>query len=482
MDGIPADNVEIPRRPRIASSPNSAYWYAHQTGRTHNPQEREIQMAVISTGAPQAAPQISGAPDLEGTDIRAMSIATTLFFMWGFLTCLNDILIPHLKHIFTLDYTKVMLVNSAFFGSYFIFAIPGGKIIEWVGYKRTMIVGLLTMTLGALLFLPASKAPSFPLFLGALIVLAAGITILQVAANPYVANLGPQRTASSRLNLAQAFNSLGTTLAPFFGAWLILSHIPVAVDAPNLTGTALIASRIQEASSVQLPYLGIALALAALAIALALVRLPTMDFTQDLRIGQYDLRNDRLRNHPQLFLAALGIFVYVGAEVAIGSFLINYFQVPSIGDLTAAQAAKYVSFYWGGAMVGRFIGSYILTKMRTGLALGIAALVAAGLVCTSMLGFGHVAMYSIILVGLFNSIMFPSIFTLGLADLGPLTGRGSSLMVQAIVGGAIIPVIQGRIADSSVGVHHAFILPVLCYLYLAFFGLTRPKPLAAAHA
>ncbi len=426
-------------------------------------------MAVMST----KAPQVSSGPDLDGTDIRAMSIATTLFFMWGFLTCLNDILIPHLKHIFTLDYTKVMLVNSAFFGSYFIFALPAGKVIEWVGYKRTMIVGLLTMTAGALLFLPASKAPSFALFLGALIVLAAGITVLQVAANPYVANLGPQRTASSRLNLAQAFNSLGTTVAPFFGAWLILSHIPAAVDEPTLSGAALIASRIKEASSVQIPYLGIALALAALAIALALVRLPTMDFTQDIRIGQYDLRNDRLRNHPQLFLAALGIFLYVGAEVAIGSFLINYFQVPDIGNLTAAQAAKYVSFYWGGAMCGRFIGSWILTKVSTGRALGLAALIAAALVCTSMLGFGHVAMYSIIAVGLFNSIMFPSIFTLGLADLGPLTGRGSSLMVQAIVGGAIIPVLQGRIADSPVGIHHAFILPVLCYLYIAFFGLTR---------
>lgn len=434
-------------------------------------------MAVMSTGASLKGSQMSSGPDLEGTDLRAMSIATTLFFMWGFLTCLNDILIPHLKHIFTLDYTKVMLVNSAFFGSYFIFALPGGKIIEWVGYKRTMIVGLLTMTLGALLFLPASKAPSFPLFLGALIVLAAGITVLQVAANPYVANLGPQRTASSRLNLAQAFNSLGTTLAPFFGGWLILSHIPAEVDAPNLTGQALINSRIVEASSVQIPYLGIALALAALAIALALVKLPTMDFTQDLRIGEANTGHaDKLRNHPQLFLAAIGIFVYVGAEVAIGSFLINYFQMPSIGNLTAAQAAKYVAFYWGGAMVGRFIGSYILTKVSTGRALGTAALIAGALVLVSMLGAGHIAMYSLIAVGLFNSIMFPSIFTIGIADLGPLTGRGSSLMVQAIVGGAIIPVIQGKIADSSVGLHHAFVLPVICYLYIAYFGFSR-KPL-----
>jgi len=418
-------------------------------------------MAVLSTDTSR----MTGNPGLEGTNVRAMSIATTLFFMWGFLTSLNDILIPHLKHIFELNYAQAMLVQFAFFSSYFVFALPAGKIVEKLGYKRAMIVGLLTMTVGALLFLPASKAPSFPFFLGALIVLAAGITVLQVAANPYVANLGPQRTASSRLNLAQAFNSFGTFLAPFFGAWLILSHIPVVVNAPNLTGAALQASRMQEASSVQMPYLGIALALAALALALWLVKLPTNDFTQDLRVGEANMATeDKLSNHPQLFLGALGIFLYVGAEVAIGSFLINYFQLPIIGNLTAAKAASFVSLYWGGAMVGRFIGSTV----------------AATLVITSMLTFGHVAMWSIIAVGLFNSIMFPSIFTLGIADLGPLTGRGSSLMVAAIVGGAIIPVIQGKIADSSVGVHHAFVLPVLCYIYIAMFGFTRPRLKAVA--
>src|ERR1700731_4430328 len=222
--------------------------------------ERDV-MAVLSTGSTQMAHDTSP----EGTNVRAMSIATTLFFMWGFLTCLNDILIPHLKAIFDLNYTMAMLVQFAFFSSYFIFALPAGKIVEMAGYKRTMVIGLLTMTAGALLFLPASMAPSFPLFLCALIVLAAGITILQVAANPYVAHLGPPRTASSRLNLAQAFNSFGTFLAPFFGGAVILSHIPKVANTAVLTGAALQRSRIQEASSVQLPYLGIALALAALA-------------------------------------------------------------------------------------------------------------------------------------------------------------------------------------------------------------------------
>jgi FHS family L-fucose permease-like MFS transporter len=421
------------------------------------------------------------APDLGGTNVRAMSIATTLFFMWGFLTSLNDSLIPHLKMIFDLNYAKVMLVQSAFFSSYFIFALPAGKLVERVGYKRTMTVGLVIMTIGALLFLPASRVPSYPLFLAALIVLAAGITGLQVAANPYVANLGPQRTAASRLNLAQAFNSFGTFLGPIFGGFLILSGVPTAIDPTTLSRVALKAARAQQASSVQVPYLGIAFTLAVLAIALALVKLPPMDFTQDLRPGEANpITNDKLRNHPQLFLGAIGIFLYVGAEVAIGSFLISYFQLPAIGNLSGRTASFLLSLYWGGAMVGRFIGSAILRRFSTGVVLGIAAAVACLLVVTSMLTFGHVAMVAIIAVGLFNSIMFPSIFTLGIANLGPLTGRGSSLMVAAIVGGAIIPLLQGKIADSSIGPHHAFILPVICYIYISFFGFTRPTILKTA--
>jgi FHS family L-fucose permease-like MFS transporter len=418
----------------------------------------------------------SFAPDTDGTNVRAMSVATSLFFMWGFLTSLNDTLIPHLKSVFHLDYTQAMLVQFAFFSSYFVFAFPAGKVIEWVGYKHTMVVGLVTMTAGALVFIPASQVPSFNLFLAALIVLAAGITVLQVAANPYVANLGPQRTASSRLNLAQAFNSFGTFLAPIFGGYLILSKLPNLANLTEMTGAALQAQRLHQASKVDGPYLGIAFTLAVLATALALIKLPQLTFTRELRPGEANLSTtDKLRNHPQLFLGALGIFLYVGAEVSIGSFLINYLQLPSIGNLTARTASFYVSLYWGGAMVGRFIGSAILRRFSTGRALACAASIAGFLVVTSMVGFGHLAMFSMVAVGLFNSIMFPSIFTLGIADLGPLSGKGSSIMIAAIVGGAIVPLLQGHIADSVIGLHHAFFIPVICYAYISVFGLTRAR-------
>ena len=419
---------------------------------------------------------VSTHSDLQTTNVRAMSIATMLFFMWGFLTCLNDILIPHLKSIFQLTYAEALLVQFAFFTSYAVFAFPAGKIVDWLGYKRTMVVGLLVMAAGALLFLPAATVALFPLFLGALIVLAAGITTLQVAANPYVANLGPPRTASSRLNLSQAFNSLGTFLAPFFGGALILGSLTTLAPERirSLEGPALQIYRAQQASSVRMPYLGIALALIALAVALALIKLPSMSFTQDIRPGELDTTStgDSVWRHRQLLLGALGIFLYVGAEVSIGSFLINYFGLPEIGHLAEANAAKYVSLYWGGAMVGRFIGSALLTRVRTSRLLGLCAVVAAVLVGLSILTFGHLAMWSIILVGLFNSIMFPSIFTLGIEGLGALTSRGSSLMVFAIVGGALVPEIEGILADH-IGVHHAFFIPLLCYLYIAFFGFSR---------
>ena len=416
-------------------------------------------------------------PDLETTNTRAMAVATMLFFMWGFLTCLNDILIPHLKSIFDLNYAEAMTVQFAFFSSYFVFALPSGKVVEWIGYKRSMVVGLLVMALGALLFLPAASFATFPLFLCALVVLAAGITLLQVAANPYVANLGPQRTASSRLNLSQAFNSLGTTVAPYFGAAVILSAATLTPERlRTLSGAALQTYREQQASTVRLPYAGIALALILLAVALAVIKLPSMSFTQEIRPGEMDTTpvHDSLFRHPQLLLGALGIFLYVGAEVSIGSFLVNYFSVPEIGHMTEVDAAHLVTYYWGGAMMGRFIGSWLLTKVRTSRLLALAAVIAAVLVCTSMLTFGHVAVWSILAVGLFNSIMFPSIFTLGLEGLGPLTSRGSSLMVAAIVGGAILPVAQGAIADK-IGVHHAFFIPAACYLYIALFGLTRKR-------
>jgi len=420
-----------------------------------------VQAAVTKTSVSSDQP----------SNYRAMAMVTTLFFMWGFLTALNDILVPHLRSIFELNYTRVMLVNSAFFGSYFVFAIPAGMVIERIGYKKTMVVGLLIMAVGALLFVPAADVPSFELFLAALVVLAAGVTALQVAANPYVTVLGPARTASSRLNLTQAFNSLGTTIAPYVGGLLILAAAPMSsADLHQLSAPALLAYRQHEASSVKIPYVFIAVALTALALAIAMFNLPKIEQTREFRpMGEIDTAAKNLWKQRQLVLGALGIFLYVGAEVSIGSFLINYFTQPEIGNMTVKAAAGLVSLYWLGAMIGRFIGSAGLQKLPTRAVLGTVAVVACVLVVTSMLSTGWLAMGTIISVGLFNSVMFPSIFALSVEGLGPLTAKGSGLLVQAIVGGAIIPVAEGALADR-IGIHHAFILPALCYIYIAYYG------------
>jgi FHS family L-fucose permease-like MFS transporter len=424
----------------------------------------------ITTATAPGAGQSYGAP---------LATVTTLFFMWGFLTCLNDILVPHLKSIFDLSYAQVMLIQFAFFGAYFIFSIPSAKIIDWMGYQRSMVVGLLIMGLGAFLFVPAASVPSYPLFLGALIVLAAGITCLQVAANPYVTVLGKPETASSRLNLTQAFNSLGTFLAPFFGGLLILSAAPKTMtEIRAMAPDVLQAYRLHEAASVKTPYVGLGIALVVLAVAIGSFKLPKIEHAQH-KVGEKV--NDSIWRHPNLIFGAIAIFVYVGGEVAIGSFLVNYFGQPEIGGLTEKVAASFVAFYWGGAMVGRFIGSAILQKVSTRGLLGVCAVCAGALVAISMLTSGHFAMYSIILVGFFNSIMFPSIFTLGVAELGPLTGDGSGVMIMAIVGGAIIPVAQGAIADR-IGIHHAFFLPVVCYLYILFFALSGSRPNSQRYA
>jgi FHS family L-fucose permease-like MFS transporter len=398
--------------------------------------------------------------------------------MWGFITVLNDVLVPHLKSIFDLSYAKVMLIQFAFFTAYFIFALPWAKVVDRVGYKMTMVLGLLTMGVGSFLFIPAASVPSYPLFLGALMVLAAGMTALQVAANPYVAVLGPPETASSRLNLAQAFNSLGTTIGPFLGGMLILTAAPKTMEVVRqMSAEARQAYSVHEASSVKLPYMVIGLVLIAMALSIAMFKLPSMPGAE--KHGK--IEGESVWKHSHLVLGAIGIFVYVGAEVSIGSFLINYFSQPNIGNLLEVQAAKYVSLYWGGAMAGRFLGSAILQKLRTGTVLGVAALAACLLVLTSMLSVGQVAMWSIILVGFFNSVMFPSIFTLGIAELGPLTGDGSGLLIMAIVGGALIPFAQGWLADR-IGIHHAFILPAICYLYIVYYAFegSKPKPVSVA--
>ncbi len=424
---------------------------------------------------------ITGSDDVRGTSgapaianySRPLAIVTSLFFMWGFLTCLNDILVPHLKSIFDLSYALAMLIQFAFFSAYFLFSVPWSKIVNTIGYQTTMVLGLLTMAAGAFLFIPAASVVSYPLFLTALLVLAAGITGLQVSANPYVVLLGKPETASSRLDLTQAFNSLGTTIAPKLGGFLILSAAPLAIEQlRNLTPEALHVCRAQQAASVKMPYTVIGVALLLLAALIGTSKLPKIESSTSLRENKV---NDSIWRHRSLVYGAIGIFAYVGAEVSIGSFLVNYFGLPEIAGLSARTGAGFVSFYWGGAMVGRFIGAGLLQRFRPGYLLALSAIVAAALVTTSMLSSGHMAMWTMLAVGFFNSIMFPTIFSLGEAELGPLSGSGSGILNMAIVGGAILPVIQGFIADH-VGLHHAFVLPLVCYLYILFYALSGSKP------
>lgn len=425
------------------------------------------------------------------TNTRAMAVATGLFFMVGFLTCLNDVISPHLKSIFGLDYTKIQLIPFFFFSSYFVFSYPGGALVDKVGYKKSMVTGLFIMACGALGFLPAAHLALFPIFLVALVILAAGMTVVQVAVNPYVTIIGPAATASSRLNLAQAFNSLGTFIAPFVGSYLILRTAPAPVSPERLRSMSEIARqsyRVAQASTVQAPYIAISVALVLLGLALAAIKLKTTTgvsgHTRDFRSGAYAEAlsvRDTISHHPWLLAGALGIFTYVGAEVTIGNLLISYMGLPQIAGLPQAIAGEFLMIYWGGAMVGRFIGSAVLQRVKTGTVLGISAIMACLLVVTSILTHGHLAMATILAVGLCNAIMFPSIFTLGIQDLGPLTSKGSSLLIAASLGGAIIPLSQGKLADH-VGLHPSFIIPAICYIYIACFGIVAIKRPAGSDA
>jgi FHS family L-fucose permease-like MFS transporter len=395
---------------------------------------------------------------------------TALFFIWGFLTSLNDILVPHLRGVFDLSYTQAALVQFTFFGAYFITALPWGKVITRIGYQRGIVVGLVVAGVGALLFHPAAGRLSYGLFLGALFVLASGITLLQVAANPYVAVLGPPETASSRLNLTQAFNSLGTTLAPIFGGLLIIGAAAVGSGASE-------AERLATAKTVQGPYLGLAAALFVLALAMAAARLPRLTHESETAGPSDASASGSAWRVRHLVLGAVAIFVYVGAEVSIGSFLINFLGEADIAALPEATAAHYVAYYWGGAMVGRFIGSALLRRFDPGRMLALFAAVAAALTTTAVLVDGAVAMWAILAVGLFNSIMFPTIFTLAIHGLGRFTGQGSSILVMSIVGGALIPVAHGALADR-IGLQAAFLLPAVCYLYIVYYGRSGSRPAA----
>ncbi len=433
-------------------------------------------MAPAMSSLPSAPRTAAGGQPGHGP---ALAVLATVFFMWGFVTVLNDILVPHLKGIFELTYAQTMLIQFTFFSAYFLVAMPAARLTARIGYQRSIVAGLLVMAVGAVLFVPAARLASYAMFLGGLYVLASGMTLLQVSANPYVTVLGPPSRASSRLNLVQALNSLGTTLGPFVGGMLILSSTTRSPEALRaLAPEALEAHRLAEASSVVGPYLGIAALLVVLAAAIARFRFPPVP-AEDAAAGV--AAHGSLWHARHLVLGAVGIFTYVGAEVAIGSLLVNYLVQLTSGGMTEQAASRYVSFYWGGAMAGRFAGSVVLRRFGTGPVVGIAAAAAAMLVTTSMLSAGAVAMWSLILVGLCNSILFPSIFTLGIAGLGPLTSRASGVLVAAIVGGAVMPLAQGALADA-IGLQPSFVVPAVCYLYIVYYGFagSRPRPVHGA--
>jgi FHS family L-fucose permease-like MFS transporter len=401
----------------------------------------------------------------EPTFTPALVVLTSLFFVWGLLTSLNDILVPHLKAIFTLSYLQAMLIQFCFFGAYFIVSLPAGYLVEKVGYRLSIVLGLCAAGLGCLGFYPAASARSYPLFLAALFVLASGITLLQVAANPCVANLGSEDTAPSRLNLSQAFNSLGTTIGPLLGAALILSG-----------GEAGAASVAHEVRTVQGPYLTLAVLLFASAAVFSRFHLPAqVDSAEARRDGAAgavtaSARDGSIWRRRHLVLGVAAIFLYVGAEVSLGSVLVSFMAQPEIGGLSERSAGSYLALYWGGAMVGRFIGAGLLRKFDAGRVLAACALGAVLLLIASMTLSGAPAMVAALAVGLCNSIMFPTIFALAVAELGPRTGEGSGLLCMAIVGGAIVPVIMGFLADS-VGLTPAFLVPLVCYAFIVHYGL-----------
>jgi FHS family L-fucose permease-like MFS transporter len=397
-------------------------------------------------------------------------IVTILFFMWGLLTALNDVLIPHLKALYTLTYVQAMLVQFCFFGAYFLVSLPAGMLIKKIGYQNGAVTGLVVAAAGCALFYPAANS-GYALFLLGFFVLAAGITILQVAANPYVTVLGDPQTASSRLTLTQAFNSLGTTVAPTLGGILILSGSVLGVtELAQLPEAQQLAYRATQAASVQGPYLALAGALLVLALLFAFARLPKISHADDAVAHAETGANGSALAHPHLLMGAIGIFLYVGGEVSIGSFLINFLGEPGIAALTPAAAAHYVSYYWGGAMLGRFIGFAAMRVVSPGKALAFNAACSIALIVLAIFGHGPVAMWAILAVGLCNSIMFPTIFSMALHQLGKFTGQASGILCMAIVGGALVPFAQGVLADT-VGLQWSFLVPAACYAFILYFGL-----------
>ena len=414
----------------------------------------------------------------QGVPANAASLQTfvfALFFIFGGITSLNDVIIPKLKDLFTLSYAQAMLVQSAFFAAYFIVSIPAAAIVRRIGYMRTAVVGLLTMTVGCLLFIPASSSGVFATFLVALFVLASGITIVQVVANPLISLLGAPATAHSRLTFAQAFNALDTTVFPYVGAILILGSL-ATIDPTTLSGAALDAYRADETRIVVQTYIGLAIALVVVA---ALVWYNRRKLVETPAPKVSMLRAFELLRQPRFAFGALCIFLYVGAEVAIGSLIVNYLMEANVLGLDAESAGKHVPLYWGGAMVGRFIGAALLRMFSPGKVLACAAAATIALLLVSATSTGMVSGWSLLLVGLCNSIMFPTIFSLACEGLGERAAEGSGLICMAIVGGAIVPLLTGYAADA-VGLKMALIVPALCYAVIFGFGIFARRPRAAS--
>lgn len=426
---------------------------------------------------PPAAPAQTN-PHITGESTQnygpALTLLASLFFMWGFITVINNTLLPHLRSVFDLNYTQTTLIESVWFIAYFVASIPSARLIERVGYQKALVIGLVIMAAGALGMMVAASIPSYGVTLAMLFVIASGITLLQVAANPYVAVVGKPETASSRLNLVQAMNSAGTMLAPMFGAYLILGRSKGGTSAADVVLTP--AERLADAQSVILPYALVAGVLVVLAVVIARFPLPAMgNATQ--RVAAEERKALSLWKHRNLVFGVPAIFIYLIAEIGVANLFVNFVSQPDIANLTHEQAGKYLTFLWGGMMVGRFAGSAIMQKVDAALVLAAFSVGAFVVMIVTVFSTGPAAMWSLILVGLFHSIMFPTIFTLGIRGLGPLTEEGSGLLIMAIAGGALV-VVQGWLADSY-GLQASFLLTAACEVYILFYALWGSRPTAA---
>ena len=402
---------------------------------------------------------------------KALALLATLFFMWGFISVINNTLLPHLRSVFELNYTQTTLIESIWFIAYGVAAMPSALLIERIGYKKAIIVGLAIMALGAMGMVPSARLASFEMTLVSLFVIASGIALLQVGANPYVAVIGPAETSESRLTLVQAFNSAGTFFAPYFGGYLILSRTS---SGTNLAGVSLtLDQRMADAAATQLPYVLVALVLMGLAVIISYSKLPELG--QATRRANAKVRKQlSLWHHRNLVFGIPAIFIYVLAEIGVANLFINFVSQPAIGNMTHATAANYLILLWAGMMVGRFAGSYLLRRYPAGKVLGCFAIFAMLVMIGAATLQGRPAMWALILVGLGHSIMFPAIFALALKGLGPLTEEASGLLVTAIIGGALV-VVQGWLADRY-GLQNSFWLTVACEIYILFYALWGSRP------